>query len=63
MRQVDGREFHGWAPMRESLEDRVRRVELDEQRRVTAWAVVFTLSACVVAAAVIAIIVMLAQLS
>jgi hypothetical protein len=36
MRQVDGREFHGWAPMRESLEDRVRRVELDEQRRFTA---------------------------
>jgi hypothetical protein len=41
----------------------VRRVELDEQRGANAWAVVFTLSACVVAAAVIAIIVMLAQVS
>jgi hypothetical protein len=41
----------------------VRRVDLGERRRVTAWAVVFTLSACVVAAAVIAVIVMLAQVS
>lgn len=63
MRQVDGREFHGWAPMRESLEDRVRRVELDERRRVTRWAAVFTISACSAVAAVVAIIVMLAQVS
>jgi hypothetical protein len=49
--------------MRESLEDRVRRVELDEQRRFTVWAVVFTICGCLVFAAVIAVIVMLAQVS